>query len=402
MKRHEVAPRPDWKQKIEEQGLVFSTSFTADGQPVEYWNERAYYEFELAEVERLEETAEELHRMCLEAAKFLATGALGEIGIGAEALALAAESLEHRDADIYGRFDVIYDGQGGPAKLLEYNADTPTGLIEASVSQWFWLQDVFPEKDQWNGIHEALIKQWKKLQYRTGMSMLHVSHSELEESGEDWMTAAYMRDVASSAGWNTVGINMSDIGWNPDLRRFVDLDNFVINTIFKLYPWEVMLKEPFGQYLLNRVQSPRWVEPAWKMLLSTKALLPALWHLYPGHPNLLPAYLDEPRDLEAWVAKPLHGREGDNIRIHAPGIEINQPGDYGKEGWCYQQYHPLPSYEGNHPVLGLWVVDGESVGCGIRESDGPVTDYYCRFVPNTINAPAPLNPPPATNQGIQL
>ena len=328
--------------------------------------------------------------MCLEAAKFLATGAMGPIGIGPQALELAAESLQAGDVDVYGRFDFIYDGQGGPAKMLEYNADTPTGLIEAAVAQWFWLQDVFPEKDQWNGIHEALIRQWKKFQYRTGMSTLHVAHSEVEESGEDWMTAAYMRDAASQAGWTTIGINMSDIGWDPNLNRFVDMDNFMISTIFKLYPWELMMKEPFGHRLLERAHNPRWVEPAWKMLLSNKALLAALWHLYPNHPNLLPAYLDNPGPLKEWVAKPLHGREGDNIRIHAPGINLEQPGGYGREGWCYQQYQQLPDFDGNHPVLGLWVVDGESVGCGIRESDGPITDYFCRFVPNTIDAPAPL------------
>ncbi|HEX7201787.1 MAG TPA: glutathionylspermidine synthase family protein, partial [Arthrobacter sp.] len=250
MKRLPSEPRPGWKQKIEEQGLVFSTTTMDDGRKIEYWNESAYYEFTMDEVETLEETAEEMHRMCIEAAQFLATGAMGTIGIGPQALELAAESLQAGDVDVYGRFDFIYDGQGGPAKMLEYNADTPTGLIEAAVAQWFWLQDVFPEKDQWNGVHEALIRQWKKFQYRTGMSTLHVAHSEVEESGEDWMTAAYMRDVASQAGWTTIGINMSDIGWDPNLNRFVDLDNFMISTIFKLYPWELMMKEPFGHRLL--------------------------------------------------------------------------------------------------------------------------------------------------------
>jgi glutathionylspermidine synthase len=217
------------------------------------------------------------------------------------------------------------------------------------------------------------------------------------------MTAAYMRDVASQAGWTTIGVNMSDIGWDPNLNRFVDLDNFLISTMFKLYPWEVMMKEPFGQRLLQRAHNPRWVEPAWKMLLSNKALLAALWHLYPDHPNLLPAYLDGPGPLKEWVAKPLHGREGDNIRIHAAGIDLEQPGDYGREGWCYQQFHALPDFDGNRPVLGLWVVDGESVGCGIRESDGPITDYFCRFVPNTIDAPAPAsNQAHSSKAGIAL
>lgn len=400
MQRRLSTPRADWREKVTEQGLVFSTTVTKDGRASNYWNESAYYEFELSEVEKLEETAEELHRMSIEAAKFLATGAMGDIGIGRPALELAADSLQRQDFDVYGRFDVIYDGRGGPAKMLEYNADTPTGLIEASLAQWFWLQDVFPHKDQWNGIHEALIEQWRRARNRSGMSMLHVAHSELEDTGEDWMTAAYMRDVASQAGWTTVGINMSDIGWDDGLKRFVDLDNYVINTIFKLYPWEVMLSEEFGAHLFNRAQNPQWIEPAWKLLLSTKALLPALWHLYPGHPNLLPAYLDGPHGMTSYAKKPLHGREGDNVTIHTPSIDVSQPGDYGAEGWCFQQYEPLPNYDGNHPVLGLWVVNGESVGCGIRESDGPITDYYCRFVPNTINAPAPPAPRPESGSTL--
>jgi glutathionylspermidine synthase len=382
-------PRPDWKQKIESQGLVFSTTVLPDGSSIEYWNESAFYQFDLAEVEMLEKVTEELHGMCIEAARYLATGAMGTIGISPEALKLAASSLARSEPAVYGRFDFAYDGVN-PPKMLEYNGDTPTGLIEASIAQWYWLQDVMPHKDQWNGIHEALVRAWEKQRGGLDGARLHVAHTEVEESGEDWMTAAYMLDVANQAGWETVGINMSDIGWNARTKRFVDLDENVISTIFKLYPWEHMMKEDFGRNIREWPVMTRWYEPAWKMFLSNKALLAALWHLYPGHPNLLPSYLEGPNGMEEWVAKPLHGREGDNIRIHARGVELEQPGDYGAEGWCYQAWSPLPDFDGNHPVLGSWIVDGEAVGVGIRESDGYITDYFCRFVPNVIDAPAPV------------
>ena len=94
MKRLGSAPRPDWKQRIEAQGLVFSTTALPDGTNVEYWHEGAYYEFTMDEVETLEKAAEDMHRMCLEAAKFLATGAMGNIGIGPQAMELAAASLQ--------------------------------------------------------------------------------------------------------------------------------------------------------------------------------------------------------------------------------------------------------------------------------------------------------------------
>ena len=42
MKRMSSKPRPGWKQKIEEQGLVFSTTTMDDGRKIEYWNESAY------------------------------------------------------------------------------------------------------------------------------------------------------------------------------------------------------------------------------------------------------------------------------------------------------------------------------------------------------------------------
>ena len=328
--------------------------------------------------------------MCLEAAKFLATGAMGTIGIGPQALELAAESLQAGDVDVYGRFDFVYDGQGGPAKMLEYNADTPTGLIEAAVAQWFWLQDVFPEKDQWNGIHEALIRQWKKLQYRTGMSTLHVAHSEAEESGEDWMTAAYMRDVASQAGWTTIGINMSDIGWDPNLNRFVDLDNFMISTMFKLYPWELMMKEPFGHRLLQRAHNPRWVEPAWKMLLSNKALLAALWHLYPDHPNLLPAYLDGPGPAQGVggqaAARPGRRQHQDPRRRHrawnSPAATAGKAGATSSSMPC-----PTSTATTRSSASGWWTANRSAAASANRTGPSPTTSAASCPTPLTRRRP---------------
>ena len=94
-------------------------------------------------------------------------------GLPPRALELAKASLESDPISIYGRFDLRYDGQG-PAQLYEYNADTPTGLIESSVAQWYWLQDVHPERDQWNSLHERLIGAWRKDARRIG-PVLHLA-----------------------------------------------------------------------------------------------------------------------------------------------------------------------------------------------------------------------------------
>lgn len=386
MKRIPIEPRNDWRTKIEYSGLIYSTSQKEDGSFVDYWNESAYYSLTDKEVTYLEETTEKLHLMSLEAAKYLATGALGTISIGEEALEMARWSLEQDQPALYGRFDFSFDGES-PAKMLEYNGDTPTGLIESAITQYQWSEEKFPEKDQWNNLHEALINRWAKMKKQNLVKgdRLYFAHSAQEASGEDWLNVAYLRDTATQAGFETVGINIEDIGWNTIDNQFRGNWDEHIPSIFKLYPWEDLVYDDFGKKILAFPETTQWIEPAWKMLISTKALLPAMWHLYPDHENLLPAYLDGPNGMTEWVKKPLHGREGDNITIHAPGVDLETPGEYGHEGFCYQKFNPLPDFNGNRAVIGSWVVDGKAVGGAIRESDGYVTDYYARFVPHIID-----------------
>ena len=61
------------------------------------------------------------------------------------------------------------------------------------------------------------------------------------------------------------------------------------------------------------------------------------------------------------------------------------PGGYGAEGWVYQGYTELPSFEGNRVVLGSWIVGGEAAGMLVRESDNMVTDYFSRVAPHVIS-----------------
>lgn len=165
MRRHTVEPRPDWQRTVEEQGLVYPLTRHPDGRLRPYWDESAYYVFTLDEVEALEETVEELHTMCLAAAAHLVeSDRLADLGITDPRTAAAVAEAWHRRAElpsVYGRFDLRYDGTG-PAKLLEYNADTPTSLVEAASPQWFWMEERFPGADQWNSLHERLVAAWKE------------------------------------------------------------------------------------------------------------------------------------------------------------------------------------------------------------------------------------------------
>lgn len=263
--------------------------------------------------------------------------------------------------------------------MLEFNADTPTSLFEGAAVQWFWLNDFNSALDQFNSIHEKLVERWKELKPLLNTKTLYFSC--LHQFPEDLVNVNYLRDCAAQAGIETKFISVHDIGRRKD--SFVDLDENNIDFIFKLYPWEWMMNEEFG-VLLNRADT-QWIEPMWKMILSNKAILPVLWKLFPGHPNLLECYYDDPHTMTSYAKKPLLSREGANVTlVENQKIISETSGEYGEEGFVFQQLQKLPDFDGNRPVLGSWIIGDNAAGMGIRETGSLVTDNFSRFVSHII------------------
>lgn len=385
MRRERRAPRPDWERIVAAQGMCFDEPARyADGSIRPYWDESVHYVFDMDEVLSMEASVEVLHSMCLEAVEHVVlTERFRDFGLPEWSWEPIAQSWRRRDPYVYGRFDLRYDGKRPPV-LLEYNADTPTTLLEAAILQWHWKTDVFPDDDQWNSLHERLVERWQEIRPRLAGDETHFTWSSADMTGEDNVTLAYLQECAAEAGLNTVALAIEQIGYDSDLHRFVDLEEAPISSVFKLYPWEWVLDDEFGRRAVDLLPETMWVEPLWKTLLSNKAILAVLWEMYPGHPNLLPAYLDDPHELTDYLRKPKLGREGGNITVAAPGYQIQTGGVYGAEGYVYQLFDPLPQFDGMHPCLGAWIVGDESAGLGIRESPGLITDNISAFVPHRI------------------
>ena len=377
MRRIDTVVRENWKKKVEEIGFGFHT---IDGT---YWDESAYYSFNNKQIEQLESATSELFDRCLDAVQFVIDHNLYHFfRIDPRFIPLIEASWNNDYPSIYGRFDFVYDGVK-PPKMLEFNADTPTSLFEASVVQWHWLEDLQPGADQFNSIHEKLIDYWKYLLPYLKAGDLYFSC--LKENEEDFTTVQYLQDCAIQAGLSTTFIYLEDIGWNGESQRFVDLNDNPITNVFKLYPWEWLVKDEFGNNILNDSLKAFWIEPAWKMLLSNKAILPILWQLFPNHPNLLASYFDNNKLPHDYVKKPLLSREGENISIvRNGGILASTEGSYGSEGFIFQEYAPIPAFKGNYPVIGSWVIGCEPAGIGIRETKTLITDNLSRFVPHVI------------------
>ena len=383
MQRHSVAPRANFEDRASELGFQFHT---IDGEP--YWDESAYYSFTLKQIEEgLEAPSAELHQMAMELVGRVVGDerALRRLRIPEHAWSLIAGSWKREEASLYGRFDLSWSGEG-PAKMLEYNADTPTSLYESAVFQWVWLEDAMKQRlipqgsDQFNSLHEKIVARLADI---ASGGLFHIAG--LRDNEEDKGFVAYLEDCARQAGVETCVMGMGDIGVSAE-NKFCDPQDRWIELLFKLYPWEWMMADEYGKS--PAMANTTFIEPPWKMILSNKGLLALLWEMAPGHPNLLETYFDDdPRKSalgDRFARKPLLSREGANVMLVDGGAVEREDGPYGAEGFVRQALAPLPDFDGFRPVIGSWIVGDEPAGIGLREDRDAITSNTSRFVPHAI------------------
>ncbi len=377
MIRETMTPRAHWRDDCEAIGFAYHS---IDGV---YWDESRCYRFTADEIDTLEAATGELHARCLDAAEHIVThNRFDALAIPKAWHERVAKSWRAKDLSLLGRFDLAFDGSG-PPKMLEYNADTPTALLEASVAQWRWMEQKIrpqaPLADQFNSLHEKLIQSWRAFVV-TWSAGTPVHFTCAADSAEDRGNLDYLRDVATQGGVDARFVGIKDIGWDSTAGCFVDETDAEIRVLCKLYPWEWLADEAFGANL--RTASLRVIEPAWKMLLSNKGLLPILWELFPEHPNLLAAFFEPGHIRGDYVEKPLLSREGANVVLHLGDKTITSDGEYGEEGRIQQAYAPIPRFGDDYVTIGSWIIGDEPAGIGMREDEGPITRNTSRFVPH--------------------
>lgn len=387
MQRFQIPARENWPAIVESQGFPFhSFGKRPEAAVGTYWYEGAYYALSLDEVNVIEKATEELHARCLDAVAYVVKRPelMSRLQIPMSYHDMVKNSWDSADPSLYGRFDLAFDGVSAP-KLLEYNADTPTTLVESSVVQWFWLKDQFLDKgkksDQFNSIHEKLIDRLKEILpgMKPGKKLFF---SALKDNLEEFATVEYLRDLAVQAGFETEFIYLEDVGWNEQWGKFVDLNENPIDYWFKLYPWEWIAGEEFGKHMPRASETMGIIEPPWKMVLSNKGILPILWQLFPEHPNLLPSFWAYDPILEnSFVEKPMLGREGGNIKLTSPQRKLEVPGPYDGQT-IFQGLFKLPVFDENYMTLGSWVIGDRSAGICVREDDQPIIINRSRLVPH--------------------
>ncbi|OLN84999.1 putative acid-amine ligase YgiC 1 [Colletotrichum chlorophyti] len=424
MRRVPVKKRHNATRLVQSQGLVFADVVTPDASE-QYWPDDRYYSFTEEEINLLEGAARDVFDMCCEAAEYLVEHPdiiTKKMAIPEFCLKQIKKSWDRAPAwgSIYGRFDVCFGGLDHPdprlrvPKFYEFNADTPTSIVEAASIQWLWLEQTGHGNDQFNSITEKLIEGWKRnltlVERELGHKpTVHFAVGEGDGTGEDALNTMLLMETCQQAGWVTKALTMEEISLSRKDGRFYDAFGKHIDVIFKLYPWEFMVEEEFGEACFedmenigkrdesgNYIGGTIWIEAPYKMLWSNKAVFAVLWDLFKDDPRgkwLLPTYFDNeaPALMTSYARKPIFAREGSDVVLRRDGevIHDSSTGVYGAEGHVIQELALLPEYKDANdnpffPVLGLWFVDGEPAGMGVREDGTPITANGSVFVPHSI------------------
>lgn len=367
MKRKTLPCRECYAEKIEELGFFYHP---------DYWGEGRYYEFTSEEIAELERATQELYAMACDAAEYIVANNLyAEMRIPESVRAFINHSWLNDELSVYGRFDLYCDGK--EIKLYEFNADTPTSLLESAIIQWNWKEECFPDKDQFNSIHEALVQSWKDIGQANRIEQLFVACSR--ENEEDLWNLRYMAYTAMEAGLNVAEIDIDQLYYQNGFLYAPGGE--AVRNCFKLYPWEWMFNESPEACGANL----HWYEPMWKAVLSNKLILYTMYLLFPDNKYLLPTWNFLPASVTQYCRKPILGREGSNVKLQFTPTSIEETGgEYGEEGYVFQALKPLPVFGGHHPVVGSWVIGGEPAGIGIRETDGLITGNTSMFIPHII------------------
>lgn len=353
-----------------------------------YWIDNYHIELQRKEAVKLEQASNEVHAMCMEMIdENMRHGNFEKYGLNKIIIEAMEKSWKREDMHLYGRFDFAYDGNNEP-KMLEYNADTPTSIVETAVGQSVWQkmqkEELGKNYEMLNNLEKAFkqrFKQW--MNKNSGKNFYFASDNLIIE---DWGNVVVLAKWAREVGIDAKTISFNEVMFDSQSFDFQDKFGNKIDTMFKLYPWEFIFGEVnFSDYEFTNTQI---MEPMWKGLLSTKAILPMLWDMFKGHKNLLPAYFKED-DMKKlthnYVKKPLYSREGANVEVFKNGVIVDKDGGlYGEEGFVYQQYGEMANLNNAWYVFGTWMIGEKMEALAVREDKTIITKNTSYFVPHVV------------------
>lgn len=310
----------------------------------------------------------EIYAKTVRSTQFGSDELLLELGIPQEALNAVRTSVLPELATLIGRFDFAQTQEG--LKMLEFNADTPTSVVEAfyvngMACQYFGFQD--PNQGMELDIQTAFLQAIKRYQ-ELGFPTESVVFSSLGWHEEDKGTTQYLLEHSGLKG-RFIPLDALRV-YEDRLWAFQENEIFPIDVLYRLHALEKLAGEkdetdgyPTGAHVLDMIARGKLaiINPPSGFIAQTKAFQALIWGLHKSNAffsadeqriiekYMLPTYLEN-RFLhqEPYVSKPIYGREGGAVSIHnAAGevIEADKDELYWEQPMIYQKYAEMKEVE---------------------------------------------------------
>lgn len=293
-------------------------------------------------------------------------------------------------ATLIGRFDFAPTPAG--LKLLEFNADTPSGVVEA-----FYVNEAvcraYQVENPNAGMERQLTAAFQEsvaAYRRQGFLTENIVFSALDWHVEDAGTSRYL---LRQSGLNAQFVPLKDLKICQNQLQAILGDHFLpVHILHRLHPLEILAAEqdtdgyPTGPHCLDLIAQGRTaiINPPIALISQSKALQAILWNLYETNEFLTPAERELvgtymlPTYLEnrfaghtPYAAKPVWGREGNSVTLYdntGCPIAADPQIDYQAQPKVYQQLADLETatvitsggrYKG-HLLWGSFLVGGQA------------------------------------------
>ncbi|WP_231506332.1 glutathionylspermidine synthase family protein [Paenibacillus sp. UNC451MF] len=378
------------------------------------------YELEHEALQRMREAAESLGRVFAKTVNIVqqADDAL-LLELGVPHAAFDAIRLQVDDAmpspTVIGRFDFAVNN--GQIKMLEFNSDTPTGIVEAFHVNGA-ICSAYGAENPNAGCAAMLTEAFQKAIDAYNESQYPVEHiffSALDWHEEDAGTTRYL---LTQSGLSASFVPLSDLRVTDD-RLWVIHDSgqmTPVDVLYRLHALEKLAEDrdedgyPTGEHVLRLIAERKVavVNPPSGFTAQTKALQALIWNLHESgqfytaeeheviEAYMLPTYLEN-RFADSsipYVIKPIYGREGSGVTIvGSDGHVLAESGEeeYLDQPMVYQQYIELPSIQietlkgasEGRLLWGCFLIGGKASAV-IARVGGHITNNISYYLPSGL------------------
>ncbi|MFD0692513.1 glutathionylspermidine synthase family protein [Paenibacillus sp. GCM10027628] len=289
----------------------------------------------------------------------------------------------------YARFDFAVN-QEGSIKMLELNADTPTGYVEASIATP-WLCEQFDVESPNRAMKERIRRAWEVEAPDYAACTAYGRHAE-DTGTIDALVAHSERDITC--------IDCLDLWIDEGVVRVGE--QRTIKRMFALYPKEWMGIDDGGEAFAYSIEEG-YVElfnPLHAVILQSKGLQAIIWNLHERFSSfftieehhaieryMLPTYYTPVLERD-YVSKSMFGREGGSVELYNEKGELEVKDEAGFDtsvffNRIFQQRADLPKLQfangEMHFLTGLFVLNGEPCGL-LGRAGGIITGNSSHFV----------------------